>query len=750
MLFDKIEILYEKYFLPIKIKFSESRKPTFIEFLVLSIILDYKNTSETLKNILENEFEIKNQVLFEKALRDLINFQIIQFKELTLTIGETNTNIPIGSFVIKEEVKKTFNNDDFIISNNNKFYDIKYFYDPIQNDSKAIKDIDWLKKIPKAKLSYKIKNTFLNKEYFNKNLMIEKTLQFFNNNSDIIGLKPKILDIVTSEQQEIKDFNLLNKLIKKDQIAIETCLEINNDGDYKLLIENDSLQLYIEKNQELKKEFVKDILKQYKSSLENIFSVENNLPSSENFFYEVDLISNININSNWNLLLINDQHIYSQADFFKNKELTRNIEFVIFYNSKRNSNEVSFIDNKIIIYINNLNNDFLNSTTFTYISSDNKIKSFLISNFLLDGMNIKFPVTYLAKVRELNVINIFEMFLKEIKLALNKNLFSKNFSIVKLYLKVLERFGQINLIKDVFTIYIKETINEPNYFNELKLYLKNNNLQSLLKLFKDVSNEAIMDSLNDYDDDNKLNIIEKLNINSKTEILKLINALKWSEEIQTILRLNKYLEKKYIDGWLINIANSINVLLNYFYKDQRENLFDTSLFSNSSSYIEHTKLLNELATMNNYLYKKNFIIVEELYNKFITNFIKLLNTYSTNNDYLIVYSKVLKEFYQTLYEYQSNIFSNMDTNEINYKVFYLAINYVSKLENKLLVHNSNDKKLPIELFMFYLKNITNNMELKNTISNNLEKIELALKLIFGVKNNYSAEDLNKLKDKLGD
>ncbi|WP_339021165.1 hypothetical protein [Spiroplasma endosymbiont of Atherix ibis] len=64
MIINEIEILYNKLYLDLKIKYSEIRKPTFMEFLILLIIIEYTNKNKSLSEILKNDFNILNQSLF--------------------------------------------------------------------------------------------------------------------------------------------------------------------------------------------------------------------------------------------------------------------------------------------------------------------------------------------------------------------------------------------------------------------------------------------------------------------------------------------------------------------------------------------------------------------------------------------------------------------------------------------------------------------------------------------------------------
>ncbi|ASP28667.1 hypothetical protein SCORR_v1c08950 [Spiroplasma corruscae] len=755
MIFDRVEILYEKFFLAIKIKFSETRKPTFVEFLILSILLEYKDDRKTLKEILEVDFNIKNQILFEKALRDLISFQIIKFKELTLSVGESNISLSINNFIIKDDIRKSFNSESFVISNSNKLYDIKYFFDPITKEPELTKEINWVRKLPKVKLSYKLKQNLINKSFFSKEKIYETVISFIKNNNDVIGNNPNVLDILTMEQQDISSFGNIEKLIKKENIACESSVEFYTDGSFKIRVNNNDLEIMFNSDKELKYEFIKTILKQYNQSLDNVFML-NDINNKNNFYKEVDLLSNINVNSNWNLLLVNDQHILSHEDLLKNNDLFKNMEYIIFYNSKRNSNDVIRKNNKIFYYVGALNSDFLKETTFTYLSNEDKIKSFLVSKIYLDKLETSFPVTYLAKVKELNIHNVLENYFIELENIFYNNLISQDYLISELYFKLLDRFGLIDKAKNSIIKFISESNNLVDDFNSFKSYIKKSKNIELQRIVKDITPKALAICLSKHDDDKKLSLISKIDINSKTSILKIIESIEMKLDINLTYKLIDYLFTKGIDGWELNINDCLNILLNYFKNNLRENNFDENKYKNSESYISHSRTLNMIATMIKYLYKENFALAEDIYYEFIDNFYNILNNYLVINkkyiDYLEVFAEILKEFYKDMFNYQVSYFSTLDKNQIKYKIFYIAANYIGKLEKKLNDHLKTwDESTPVEIKFFLLKlKDKESLETQQLIINNESKLKKALKIIFGTKFDYKPSILSEIRKELGE
>src|SRR5699024_8157531 len=116
MTLDKIEVNYPRAILRYKIKYSESRKPTYVEFILLKILISYGDKDQILQRVIEGELGIKNSSLFQRALTDLINFDIVKVKK-NISEQDFNAilNIKISELKVSPNIERKFVSGDFMM-----------------------------------------------------------------------------------------------------------------------------------------------------------------------------------------------------------------------------------------------------------------------------------------------------------------------------------------------------------------------------------------------------------------------------------------------------------------------------------------------------------------------------------------------------------------------------------------------------------------------------------------------------------
>src|SRR5699024_9234211 len=121
----------------------ESRKPTYVEFILLKILISYGDKDQILQRVIEGELGIKNSSLFQRALTDLINFDIVKVKK-NISEQDFNAilNIKISELKVSTNIERKFVSGDFMMSNIIKYIELKYVYDPLTKKTEIIKKID--------------------------------------------------------------------------------------------------------------------------------------------------------------------------------------------------------------------------------------------------------------------------------------------------------------------------------------------------------------------------------------------------------------------------------------------------------------------------------------------------------------------------------------------------------------------------------------------------------------------------------
>ncbi|QHX36387.1 hypothetical protein [Spiroplasma sp. BIUS-1] len=749
MIFNKIEILYDKVCLPLKIKYSEIRKPTFMEFLILLIIIEHPNKTKNLEDILREDFEINNQALFERALRELINFKVIEINKVRAGIGALNMKTSIDNFYIDSKIKQEFKSGTYTISHDNKFQDVKYYLDPITQTSEILKESNWSKRVSDLKFSHRLSVPYNNLYFDNKDLLFSKANEFMKSKADIFGDDSFLKDILVEGNESINEVSKFVEYTKNDTAAIESWIEVFDNGTFKIKTENKYFEDYLRSNPNVGAEILKSVSLKYEEKLKKIFRPENSVANIQNFISSPDLMSNLNVKTNYNLILINDQHVESDNEIIKSKDLTKNIEMIIFYNSKRNNKIMDVVDGKLIFYVGYVESQVLQENSFIYLDSTNTANGFLVANKLIETINLNIPVLYAYKNRaqSLNLVELFSSNLEGLMTHFEESLLNEDYEkAMNIYL-ILERIGLEKNVSKSLENYLAKTTDSGDNYVSMKKYLSEVEDRKLFLILEKVAKNLIINISKERTDDELFEIIKNYKFTDTKNILSIFNQVDIQSNIENIYRINDYLRKNSIDGWKFNVRNSLNVLTSYFKNNNRSEMFDENKYS-SDVWVQNANTLNIIGKITKELYMSNYEFVESNYDQLLNSIIELVtNSLDIHNfdEYLMNISDSLIDFYKTYYKYKSEQFSTITDDMIEYKIQILAGGYINKIEDML--NELVDKKIynmPIELKLIWVKNVEKNSEAVDRILKNNEKAyKKALNIIFGKKREYTQSDLAK-------
>ncbi|AUM62393.1 hypothetical protein [Spiroplasma monobiae] len=755
MIFNKIEILYDKVCLPLKIKYSEIRKPTFMEFLILLIIIEHPDKTKNLQEILEKDFEIKNQSLFERALRELINFKVIEINKVRAGIGSLNMNTSIDNFHIDAKIQKEFKKGTYTISHDNKFQDVKYFIDPITRKTEILKEANWNKRVSDLKFSHRLSIPFDNSQLENKELIFSKSKDFMKDKSDIFGDDSFLKDILLEGQESINEVSRFKEYTKNDTAAIESWIEIFDNGTFKVKTDNQNLEDYLRLNPNISAEILKDVATKYEDKLKKIFRPETNFTDMQNFISTPDLLSNLNVKTTYNLILINDQYIESDNEIIKNKDLTKNIETIIFYNSKRNNKVIDIIDGKVIFYVGYIENETLQSNSFIYLDSKNASTAFLVAEKNIQSINLNIPVLYAYKNSN-KILDLYAMFKTNIESIIEKfeqSLLEANYELAMNIYLVLERVGLESKVSKALEYYLSKTTDSGSNYSEMKKYLSEAEDRKLFLILDRVAKNLIVNVSKERTDDELFEIVRNYKFVDTKNILDIFNQADIQNNIDNIYKINDFLRKNSVDGWKFNVRNSLNILTDYFKNNNRAEMFDENKY-NSDVWTQHANTLNTIGKITKELYMNNYAFVENNYSYLLNSLMELVgNSLDIENfdQYLINLSDSLIDFYKSYYKYKSEQFSTITDDMIEYKIQIIAGGYINKVEDAL--NEFIDKKIynmPIELKLEWVKNVEKNSSAVDKILKNNDKaFKEALNIIFGKKREYTQFDLSKYSEMFG-
>lgn len=752
MIFDKIEIIYEKNCLPIKIKYSETRKPTFIEFLLLSIIINHPHKNKTIKDVLCYDFKILQTYLFEKALKDLISFKLL---ELNSNIGGWNTldiNIEIQKIKINNVVVEQFKQKKYIISQHDKNQEVKWFYDPLTNTYDLLKEETWHKKITGTKITHKLILKNIGSKYYEPDFINESVDNFIQNNRDLFGENINVTNIEIKKDVSITDKMWAQQLTMKVDCAEEVWIELNKTINYKIKSDNKQLENYLNSSKAISNQIVEDVLSKYTLNIKNIFQPKQVLENEIEYFNEPEIFSNINIKSNSDLLLVNGQDIFSVNNFLKNKHLIANVKYIIFYNSKTNNKTIETIDDKIIMYFETIDDDLLKNSSFIFLNSENKVYAYTMVDKLISPLDISIPLIYSLKT--IPAVDLSEKFninftrlLKDFEEKLNKN----QLSVSTIMFSAFKRIGLEKELQPVIMNYLWQDIKNGESYKNLSNFLEQSNntevsfyiekclKKLLLKWFDTLSSTQILEVLKIYNFKNSSILIELINK---------IPSINIKDETEFIFSINSLLETKGIDGWKQNIRNSLVILFEYANSNLKSELLDIKKY-NSRVWEQHVIVINRIGNIVKELLLKNFLFVEKNYQEMLISIIDLIKTYSMidgYDKYLWNIAECLLQFYSSYEQYKK-----IDVNEVSddlllHKSKTLANNFISNLESKLnLIIDKAAIILPIEIKLEWAKKVEKKLKEVETITKKDDrKLYTALNILYGEKESIDEEKFDKL------
>ncbi|AHI52521.1 hypothetical protein [Spiroplasma culicicola] len=754
MIFDKVEIQYDKVCLPIKIKYSETRKPTFMEFLILSIILEHPNTKSSLKTILNNEFKIVNTDLFERALKDLIAFKVIELNKTTAGWSTLGINLEIEKMQINPLLKEQFNRKEYVISQSDKNLDVKWFYDPIMNGFEMLREPDWDKRINGVKLSHKLELNSTGENFYTENNILTYAQKFIQQKPEYFGDNAVLSRIELNNEIGLEDLMLAKQLTTKVACANEVWIEIFDNDTFKVRTQNSFLENHFRNNINASSEIVKDVLNKYSEKIKDRFVPKRVFDVSNSFIKEPDIISNINVRTNWNLLLINGQDISSTNKILKSKDLISNVNIIVFYNSKSNNKTIEVIDGKIVAYVESSNDEVLKNNSLIYLDSENNLTAFAIVDKFISTVNENIPVIYAYKNRsQLNLEKVFEDNLERLLENYETELYKENLEASTIMFTFLKRIGLEKKLTSILKEYLYKDLDTAKLFYKLNNFLYNsNNHQASLFLEKCLA-QVIVEVSKERNSEQVIELINKYNFKNTSILLKMINYLEIDDNIETIFKLNSILDERDIDGWKANIRNCLIQLLNYSKENMRSELLDTHKYK-SKTWNEHANVINKIGTITKNLYSENFEFVENKYGEMLSAVVDLIKSHNSLKEYkqyLWNLSGCLTDFYSHYYEYKRNMMENSDSNLVEYKIQLIAGNFMVKIEDALdNLIDLKAQKLPIEIKVEWAKHVEDKRDEVNTILKKDDTIlNEALNLIFGKRDNFTQETLLKYQKRFG-
>ncbi|QGS51602.1 hypothetical protein [Spiroplasma tabanidicola] len=752
MIIDKVEILYDKQLLPLKILYSEIRKPTFIEFLVLSIIIEHPKKNLSLKEILNEDFKITNTDFFERALKDLVAYKIVDLNKTKSGWSTLGIDIEVEKLQVDSSIKKQFLQKDYTISQNNKSYDIKYVYDPIRKTYEVINDIDWDKRVKDVKFSYNLKISYQDKDFLNKKFITNNINNFIKNNKDIFGENFIFNDLKINNDLGIEDIDNVKSLVNNVVCANEISIEITKKNNFKIISKENFFENFLKENSNVESEIILNVLQQYNKKILDVFNPKKAIEDTNNFLLEPDLISNINIKTSQNLLLVNNHDVKSFDKLLINKHLLSTAKIIIFYNSRANDKTIETKNGRIIAYVDSSKSKLLDENTLIYIDSESQIEGYAIANKSINEVKINLPVFYKHKNKtKIDLNDIFEDNLERLLDNYRDNLFGNDLKKSTITFLLLKRIGREDKLFEILYEFLKKDIDYgKNFKNLTNVFLEENNKDAILFLEK-VLKEVFINVSKKRTAKDIINLIEKYNWLNTSEFLEMINNINLENDMENLFKVNAILDSRKIDGWKGNIRNCLVELFKYSKNRLVPDLLDINKY-NSLTWEQHASTINSIGSITKSLYTNDYEKVQSNYSSMLNKLVDIIksnnNIYDYKN-YLLSIGDCIIDFYKEYYNYKINEIQNLDQQDINYKAKILAANFISNLEEKIdSLISEEAESLPVEIKLEWAKFIENKThEVDKILKDDVTILYSALNLLFAKTEVQSEKSLEHYQNR---
>ncbi|WP_338972843.1 hypothetical protein [Spiroplasma endosymbiont of Panorpa germanica] len=680
MIFENIKLKYYKISNPLQIEYFQTRKPNLFEFLILQIIIDHPDRSDTMQEILKKDFNISEITIFQKTFIELKKNKLIKEKVLNsidyiVSRGDSNFNSPIEKFDVEEEIKKVFKTENYVISQETKNKRVFVEYDFINEEFK-IKDTNSEKNFTST-YNYEMKNDFsknLDKKDFEN--ILDK---YLHENNDWFSSEDILKDVFFNNDNTKQLNNLLfsskiNSVVCEKQIS----LEIKNNGAVNIISENQKILKYFQDNESARSDLFKSIIEQYNHKILEIFEPKRGVIDQTIFDEKIFSHDNLPDYERSELLLLNNDDYFAEDKVLNFKKLTKNTKYIIIYNSKANTSLQEFKDGKQIFYLNQVSDDTLINSTVSFLNFNTGFTNFALVKTPLTNLNFEIPIfkkinntnDQQRKVLESVCLGLTNTF----KRAMNTKEYSK-----AVYL--FEMIRTLNHVENAFEVIEEKLISdisEGEVFENFGSLLKLSTTEAIFKKYETIMIKILSDIGNSKNHSSLPAILGKYSIFNKEVFKKILFDVKSDFNLEQIIKMDEVLKKMDIDIWKFNIFNCLKVLAERFVNNPKFDSLNLSNSSNSLILKNHIELFNNYIIMTSYFNKKQYDEAAQIFASLFENLINVLNNL-----------KNIKNDFETYYRYLGDKMASYYSEYNTYLEGKIALNIKTPIWN---IRSENIKK----------------------------------------------------------
>jgi hypothetical protein len=686
MILDKIEVSYPRAILKYRVKFAESRKPTYIEFILLQILISYADKEQTLKKILEGELGIGDTSLFKRAMRDLLNFNIVQTSvEVDEKSFEELLDVKLVDLNISDELKNSFRNKSYMISNIVKTLELKYVYDPLTKRTKIFQRVDWEKKQTDSQCVYKL----FQREDIEYKMQVSDikrdTIELMQKEPELFGENCEIIDVELLDDTSLDEISKeINIYYDYENISYRTLI---NFSEKKYVIDSESTDLlkYFSENKRLESEFITFVFDTYNKKIGEVIKGKK-LDQTQTSLDDAVLLQDFpSKTKHFDFLFFNFNDLNSRSKFLERPKYIENSDIIFEYNINGDEVRIGFERKKILVATHKLKNlDVWKGATIVYANFQKNIEAYNVEQVYVPSLK---EYVYVARALEnfRNDLNVdLGQTFEEIREVFYTSLKFGDYDKVALCIGLLFKLDEKQIVEKIMNERIAVDLLYAREYTAIRKSLVKYNLSQELLFIEELVTEIILASKDKFTSEEFLKILPKYNISSKASLLHLTSKINFNFDFNELVSLNTFLEKQTIDGWKLNVNNSLVKFLKHAIEADHKNIYNnnTVVITNHLDFVDKYKTF--VAQLN----------ANTPYNEIVKTFVSLyraelnlLQSIDPEMQNKIEYVDLLGKLLNTPLKVYKNIITGymaMSATSKVTKLKQLALEYITSVDDKIV------------------------------------------------------------------
>jgi hypothetical protein len=147
---------------------------------------------------------------------------------------------------------------------------------------------------------------------------------------------------------------------------------------------------------------------------------------------------------------------------------------------------------------------------------------------------------------------------------------------VSLCIGLLFKLDEKQIVEKIMIERISADIAYAREYSAIKKSLSRYNLKEEIAFMENIVTNIFIENINKFDSNTFIKLLNKYNFVNRDNLLKLINKSNFDFAMDDLIAINTMLEKQAIDGWKINLNNSLTKYIKYLLENDDKNIFNNN------------------------------------------------------------------------------------------------------------------------------------------------------------------------------